>query len=159
MPQYNSKEITNDWVQTQLNIGYISSFKPINDPYWDEICEDKELIPNGGEVELFPKGGETELIPNSGKKELFPTAIRKRSESEGTGRITKRTLSKKGRTYVEYWYDWQFFKDGKRVGRSRYIPKKKLCLIQEMESQKLPIKLILLELQQSRVLCSDKVDS
>ena len=73
----------------------------------------------------------------------LPTTISKRSIGDGTGRITKRTISKNGKKYQQYWYDWQYYQDGRLVGRSKYIRKRLLPQIQALEQEKVPISKIL----------------
>jgi hypothetical protein len=99
---------------------------PKHDPCWDEITREPE---------------ETFLMAVD--DQISPTAIRKRLSGEGTGRINKRTTSKNGKDYKEYWYDYQYFLNGKRIGRSRYIPKRLLPQIQIMEADKVPVSKIL----------------
>ncbi|MDJ0800179.1 MAG: hypothetical protein QNJ51_25795 [Calothrix sp. MO_167.B12] len=73
----------------------------------------------------------------------LPTTISKRCIGDGTGRITKRTISKNGKKYQQYWYDWQYYQDGRLVGRSKYIRKRLLPQIQALEQEKVPISKIL----------------
>lgn len=93
------------------------------DPYWDEITREpaKQLL-------MVVESTDTPV-----------TTISKRAMGNGTGRITKRTISKNGTNYHQYWYDYQYYQDGKLIGRSRYIPKRLLSQIQAMESEKVPV--------------------
>ncbi|NJM23514.1 MAG: hypothetical protein HC907_35235 [Richelia sp. SM1_7_0] len=67
--------------------------KIIHDPYWDEITQEPE--------DTFLMVVTEDTIPL--------TTIRKRVMGDGTGRITIRSISKKGKNYKEYWYDWQYY--------------------------------------------------
>jgi hypothetical protein len=100
---------------------------PKQDPYWDEITREPE---------------ETFLMVVD-EDELPPTTIRKRLSGEGTGRITKRTIRKNGKDYKEYWYDWQYYQNGKLIGRCKYISKRLLSQIQALEAEKVPVSKIL----------------
>jgi len=86
---------------------------------------------------------QTELLMVVDDDEISLTTISKRSVGDGTGRITKRNIRKRGRDYKQYWYDWQYYQNGKLIGRSRYIPKRLLPRIQTMEEEKLPVHKIL----------------
>jgi hypothetical protein len=99
---------------------------PKQDPYWDEITREPE-----------------ETLLMAVNDEIPPTAISKRLSGQGTGRINKRTLNKSGKDYTQYWYDYQYFLNGKRIGRSRYIPKRLLPQIQALEAEKVPVAKIL----------------
>ncbi len=117
-----------------------------HDPYWDEITREPEeelLMAVDGEPELLMAvDGEPELLMAVDGDDRT-TAISKRALGTGTGRIVTRTVNKKGRDYKQYWYDWQYFSGGRRVGRSRYIPKRLLPTIQALEEEKVPVSKIL----------------
>lgn len=133
-----------------------------HDPYWDEITrgpeeellmvvnEDKTTttISNSSQEKLLMVVNEEEItttISNSSQQKLLMvvedelTTISKRASGQGTGRITKRTISKNGRDYKQYWYDWQYYLNGKLIGRSRYIPKRLLPQIVALEQEKVPV--------------------
>jgi hypothetical protein len=101
--------------------------KIIHDPYWDEITQEPE--------DTFLMVVDEDTIPL--------TTIRKRAIGDGTGRITIRSISKKGKNYKEYWYDWQYYQNGKLIGRSKYIPKRLVPQIQALEGEKVPVSKIL----------------
>lgn len=118
------------------------------DPYWDEITrepEDKLLMAVIDEEETKT------AISNSPSIELLmavesdnrTTAISKRTLGTGTGRVVARTVSKNGKDYKQYWYDWQYFLAGRRIGRSRYIPKRLLPQIMALEQEKVPVSKII----------------
>jgi hypothetical protein len=99
---------------------------PKQDPYWDEITRepDEQLL----------------MVVD---EEISPTTISKRLPGTGTGRITTRTISKNGKDYKQYWYDWQYYQNGKLIGRSKYLPKRLLPQIQALEVEKVPVSKIL----------------
>ena len=71
-------------------------------------------------------------------------STKKRSRGEGTGRIQWRTITKKnGKQYQQAWYDWQLKRGGKTISKSTYISKRLLPKIQQLESEKAPVKEIL----------------
>ena len=68
----------------------------------------------------------------------------RRSCGEGTGRIHWRTIAKKsGKQYQQAWYDWQLKSSEKTIYKSTYISKRILSQVQQLESQKSPVKEIL----------------
>jgi hypothetical protein len=156
-----------------FSLVFTSSFLPKikHDPYWDEIVREPEpellmvvnyeevlptTISNSSQTELLmvvnheePSSttisnfSQTELLMVVDDDEIPLTTISKRSLGDGTGRITKRNIRKKGRDYKQYWYDWQYYHNGKLIGRSRYIPKRLLPQIQALEEEKVPVAKIL----------------
>ena len=63
----------------------------------------------------------------------------RRKRGEGTGHLFKKPITRKGKTYDQWWYQW--VEDGRR--RCRYIPKKLLGVVQNLESVKAPLNEIL----------------
>ncbi len=119
-----------------------------HDPYWDEIMrEPEEELLMVVEKEVMPpttiSKREIEELLMVVDEELPSTTISKRASGDGTGRITKRIISKNGRDYKQYWYDYQYYQNGKLIGRSRYIPKRLLPQIQVLEEEKVPVSKIL----------------
>ncbi len=107
-----------------------STYSPVpikHDPYWDEVTREPE------DNFLMVVDEDTNPL----------TTIRKRAIGDGTGRITIRSVSKKGKKYKEYWYDWQYYQNGKLIGRSKYIPKRLLPQVQALEDEKVPVSQIL----------------
>jgi hypothetical protein len=119
-----------------------------HDPYWDEITREPEdeLL-----MAVINKEEQEGAISNSSSIELLmavennnrTTAISKRVLGTGTGRVVTRTVNKNGKDYKQYWYDWQYFLSGKRIGRSRYIPKRLLPQILALEQEKVPVSKII----------------
>ena len=69
---------------------------------------------------------------------------KRRSKGYGTGRIqwrTKKTSS--GKEYKQPWYDWQVNEGGKTKTRTKYIPKRLLARIQELEAEKASVQEVL----------------
>jgi hypothetical protein len=69
---------------------------------------------------------------------------KRRSKGYGTGRIqwrTKKTSS--GKEYQQPWYDWQVNEGGKTKTRTKYIPKRLLASVQELEASFAPVQEVL----------------
>jgi len=80
----------------------------------------------------------------------FPitTPSKRRERGDGSGYIQLHYhTSKKGKSYEQYYYHYELWENGVRQIKScAYIPKKKLPLIQTLESEKAPVTRILQEL-------------
>jgi hypothetical protein len=76
--------------------------------------------------------------------EITVSTSSKRRKGQGTGRIQWRTVTKKnGKQYQQAWYDWQVHEGGKTKTRTKYIPKRLLPKVLEMEAAKSPVAAIL----------------
>lgn len=72
-----------------------------------------------------------------------PSKTRRRKGS-GSGSIHWKTITKHGRDYPQPWYHYEFWENGDcLVKRSKYIPKRLLKTIQELEASKAPVREIL----------------
>ncbi len=72
-----------------------------------------------------------------------PSKIR-RDKGLGTGSIQWKVITLNGKDYPQAWYHYEFWQDGDRlVKKSKYIPKKLLSQVEELEAQKAPVKEIL----------------
>ncbi|MEI2579969.1 hypothetical protein [Scytonema sp. PRP1] len=68
----------------------------------------------------------------------------RRDKGLGSGSIQWKTITLHGKDYPQAWYHYEFWKDGDRlVKKSRYIPKRLLKRVQELEIQKAPVKEVL----------------
>lgn len=77
-------------------------------------------------------------------------AKKRRERGEGSGCIVMRYCTKKGKSYEQYWYDYELWKSGVCLRKgSVYIPKKRLEEIQLMENDKNPVKSILARLSKT----------
>ncbi len=77
-------------------------------------------------------------------------AKKKRERGEGSGCIMTRYCTKKGKSYEQYWYDYELWESGVCLRKgSVYIPKKRLEEIQLMENDKNPVKSILARLRKT----------
>jgi hypothetical protein len=56
----------------------------------------------------------------------------------------RRTVTKKGKDYQEAYYQYEFWSQGDRIIKSsKYIPKRLLDRVQELDAQKAPVREIL----------------
>ncbi|WP_414623828.1 DNA N-6-adenine-methyltransferase [Calothrix sp. CCY 0018] len=64
----------------------------------------------------------------------------RRSRGEGSGCIYYRTITKNGKEYCEAYYQYELWSDGNAVIKTtKYIPKRLLQQIQDLNSQKTPV--------------------
>ena len=67
-----------------------------------------------------------------------------RCKGEGSGSIHWRIITKNGKDYPQAYYHYEFWSDGYcQVKSSRYIPKRLLSQIQQLEIDKAPVRDIL----------------
>ncbi len=78
----------------------------------------------------------------------YSPSKKRRQHGDGSGNIQLHYYkSKKGKSYEQHYYHYEIRENGMRQRKgSRYIPKNKLDLIREMESNKKPVTAILYEL-------------
>ncbi|MGF1486626.1 MAG: hypothetical protein ACFBSE_05880 [Prochloraceae cyanobacterium] len=75
----------------------------------------------------------------------------KRKAGKGSGYIKTIDRIKKGKPYVEYWYQWEIWANGKQINYgTTYIPQKKLSKCRAMDANKEPVKKILNYLRVNR---------
>ena len=68
----------------------------------------------------------------------------RRNRGEGSACIYYRTVTKKGKDYCEAYYQYEFWSEGDRLTKStKYIPKRLLGRVQELEAKKAPVREIL----------------
>ena len=107
-------------------------------PRWDELAEP---IPSGTEEEfdtldkpsrnLGKEEDSTNNFPRSSST-LDRTSRKKRKDGSGSASIFVRTKTKGNKVYPEHWLKYS----EKGNQKSRYIPKKKVKKVQEMNEQK-----------------------
>ena len=87
--------------------------------------------------------GSLEPVAPTVENPNFPRK-QKRPYGDGNGYIYIRIATKKGKEYHEAYYHYEFWGNGKRlVKSSKYIPKRLLKKIEQMESEKVPVTEIL----------------
>jgi hypothetical protein len=79
---------------------------------------------------------------------LYQTPSKKRRlKGEGSGYIQPHYCIKNGKPYQQFYYHYEIWENGIRQRKgSKYIPKAKLAAVQELETCKVPVTLILKEL-------------
>jgi hypothetical protein len=76
-----------------------------------------------------------------------PPQKNRRIKGEGSGYIQLHYCTKKGKSYDQFYYHYEIWENGiKQRKGSKYIPKAKLAAVQELETCKVPVTLILKEL-------------
>ena len=80
---------------------------------------------------------------NSPSNEISPSKMR-REKGEGSGTIHWRTITKNGKDYPQAYYHYEFWSGGDRLTKSsRYIPKRLLSQVQQLDADKAPVREIL----------------
>jgi hypothetical protein len=68
----------------------------------------------------------------------------RRRKGDGSGCIYWRTVTKKGKDYHEAYYQYEFWSSGDRLVKStKYIPKRLLAQVQQLNDEKAPVREIL----------------
>lgn len=84
--------------------------------------------------------GDKEVNPS---KDISPSKMR-RDKGEGSGTIHWRIITKNGKDYPQAYYHYEFWNEGSRLIKStKYIPKRFLSRIQELEAHKAPVREVL----------------
>jgi hypothetical protein len=94
--------------------------------------------------EISPRKIENEkFLGDKLNDDISPRKIR-RTKGDGSGSIYYRTVMKKGKEYREAYYHYEFWSGGDRlIKSSRYIPKKLLAQVQQLDAEKAPVRQIL----------------
>ncbi len=90
------------------------------------------------------KIGENEKFLEDNPSDEISSRKTRRRKGDGSGCIYYRTVTKKGKEYREAYYQYEAWKDGDRLLKSsKYIPKRLLPQVQQLDSEKAPVKEIL----------------
>jgi hypothetical protein len=90
-----------------------------------------------GDIQLSPSN--SDISPSNPN----PSKMR-RYKGEGSGNIHWRTITKKGKDYPQAYYHFEFWIQGDRlVKSSKYIPKRLIHRVEQLEQEKAPVKEIL----------------
>ena len=128
-----------------------------------EILKLLGVVPQGSSEELLvgienrPSNDEEQLLAPTSKNSPSNNAQNseistsknsfsktRRNKGLGTGDIQWKTITLNGKDYPQAWYHYEEWKNGERlVKKSKYIPKRLLTRIQELEAEKAPVKEIL----------------
>ncbi len=73
-----------------------------------------------------------------------PSRKKKRSSGYGGGYIEYREVKRNHKTYSQYWYHYEFWREGERTTKkSRYIPKRLVQKVERMNGSKVAVRKIL----------------
>jgi hypothetical protein len=102
---------------------------------------------NPGKNELL---GDAQISPSTGEKQLEISPSKKspsttrRHKGEGSGSIHWKTITRNGKDYPQAWYHYELWSEGDRLIKStKYIPKKLLKQVQQLNLEKVPVREIL----------------
>jgi phage N-6-adenine-methyltransferase len=112
---------------------------PSNDDILDQLLGDKKV----DKLESIENTRFVDSPSNSPSNDISPSKMR-RDKGEGSGTIHWRTITKNGKDYPQAYYHYEFWSDGDRLTKSsRYIPKRLLSQVQQLEAEKAPVREIL----------------
>ncbi|GAA6619944.1 hypothetical protein [Scytonema sp. NUACC26] len=104
----------------------------------------------GGEILLVGKeNSPSKNSPSNVKEQQIPTSKNSPSKTRrhkglGTGSLQWKTITLNGKDYPQPWYHYEVWSEGNRITKkSKYIPKRLLSKIQELEAQKASVTEIL----------------
>lgn len=71
---------------------------------------------------------------------MTPPSTKRRKQGYGTGYIECKPIKRGGKEYKQYWYHYEFWREGDRITKkSQYIPKKMENKIIRMNGEKAPV--------------------
>ncbi|MEM6752658.1 MAG: DNA N-6-adenine-methyltransferase [Cyanobacteria bacterium P01_C01_bin.38] len=107
----------------------------------DKLLGDKQTSNAETNILQGVEGSPSNSDTSPSKTELSPS---KRHKGDGSGSIHWRTITRGGKDYPQAYYHYEFWQDGDRlIKSSKYIPKRLLYQVQQLEAQKAPVKEIL----------------
>ena len=84
-----------------------------------------------------------QFLEDKSEAEISSRKTRRR-KGKGSGCIYWRTVTKKGKQYQEAYYQYEFWDSGKRpIKSTKYIPKRLLASVQELEASFAPVQEVL----------------
>ena len=99
-----------------------------------DVCD---RIENSGSEKVM----ETSVIS---PRKIIPTSKKRRQKGYGSGWIQCKPITRNGKQYNQYWYNYEEWREGARVmKKSRYIPKKLVSKVERMNNEKAPVEKIL----------------
>jgi hypothetical protein len=102
--------------------------------------KDEELGVAPGKCKLL---GDIQLSPSK-DEELGTPNKKRRHKGEGSGSIYWRVVRKNGKDYAQAYYQFEFWQQGEcYVKTSKYIPKRLLADVEELDKKKAPVKEVL----------------
>ena len=74
----------------------------------------------------------------------IPTSKKRRDQGKGTGWIQCKPITRNGKQYKQYWYNYEEWSEGDRIiKKSRYIPKRLVPKVERMNEEKVSVRKIL----------------
>ena len=73
----------------------------------------------------------------------IPPSKKRRNKGENSGSIFIKPVKRGSKTYKQYWFKYEEWINGKRIGKSRYIPKTSLAKVKRMNQERRSPKAIL----------------
>ncbi len=81
---------------------------------------------------------------SSNSSDLFISPSKKRRpKGDGTGLLFEKPVTRNGKQYSQWWYQWHIKQRGEWIKRTKYVPKKLVGNIKRLEQQKAPVREIL----------------
>ena len=98
------------------------SFRASNTPIDDEVINDS----------------------NECSSKVAPPSKSRRTKGRGTGYIECKPIKRSKKEYKQYWYHYEEWREGDRKSKkSRYIPKRLVARVEQMEAEKVSVRKIL----------------
>ncbi len=77
-------------------------------------------------------------------RKIIPTSKKRRQKGYGSGWIQCKPITRNGKQYKQYWYNYEEWREGDRVvKKSRYIPKRLVPKVERMNQEKVSVSRIL----------------
>ncbi|MBW4607733.1 MAG: ASCH domain-containing protein [Hassallia sp. WJT32-NPBG1] len=112
-------------------------------PSNDEVLGDIKVNPSNDEVLGDIKVNPSNDAAINPSNDISPSKMR-RYKGEGSGTIHWRTITKGGKDYPQAYYHYEFWNGGDReVKSTKYIPKRLLAQVQQLDIEKAPVREIL----------------
>lgn len=82
--------------------------------------------------------------PQGTLTQITPSTKTRRAKGEGSGYLFSKQVSRKGKTYVQWWYQYEIkTNNGNRGKKTVYVPKTALDRVKQLNQEKVPIDRIL----------------
>jgi hypothetical protein len=105
----------------------------------DEKCSSKSSDTSSNQ-----KDEKSSVSLDKCSSKLSPPSTKKRKQGYGAGYIECKPIKRSGKEYKQYWYHYEFWREGDRlIKKSRYIPKRLLSRVEKLEAEKAPVREIL----------------
>jgi len=97
-----------------------------------------------GDIETNPSNPDLPISPSKKSPSKKSPSKNRRRKGNGSGSIHWKTITRNGLGYPQPWYHYEEWEKGDRLIKStKYIPKKLLPKVQQLDNEKAPIREIL----------------